>query len=82
MQAITLEIGILKGKIQEKDTKLDEYAAILQNRNPELETVLKEIRDFMKILHDQSNRNESRNISIDKATDEDTGHVMRKQSRK
>ncbi len=78
VQKISLELGIVKGQLQEKDKKLEEYSAIFQNRNPELQQVLGEIRDFMKMIHAQGTRFETRNTAIDKASTTDTGHLLRK----
>lgn len=42
------KIAKLDGTISEKDKQLKLMTDILANRNPELEIVLKEIRDFIK----------------------------------
>lgn len=61
IQVLSLKVGKMEGQLQEKDEKLHEYVAILQNRNPELEAALtsigeslKEIHEFMKLLHGQT----------------------------
>jgi chromosome segregation ATPase len=50
LQSITLEVGMLKGQMQEKDSKIEEYTKIFQGRDPQILEVLSEIRDFMKNL--------------------------------
>lgn len=39
-----------KKTIDQQENLIKTYAGILQNRNPELENILKEIRDFLKHL--------------------------------
>jgi predicted nucleic acid-binding Zn-ribbon protein len=53
IQKLSLKVGYLEGQAQEKDKKIEEYIAILQNRNPELETVLKSIEKFMHLINDK-----------------------------
>lgn len=65
LQAITLKVGILEGQAKEKDKKLEEYTQLLQNRNPELETVLKSIEQFMRVINEKLDANQNRNNVID-----------------
>lgn len=46
-----------KKTISQQEDLIKTYAAILQNRNPELEATLKEIRDFLKSLQMASDHN-------------------------
>jgi len=77
MQTLSIELGKLKGEIVARDKQLSEYKEIFQNRDPELQQVLTEIRDFMGDIHKQLITNEVRNIKIDKTTREETGKVLR-----
>lgn len=43
-----------KKTIDQQENLLKTYASILQNRNPELESTLKEIRDFLKMLKESN----------------------------
>jgi uncharacterized coiled-coil protein SlyX len=77
-------IAKLEGQLKEKNNQIDSLNLILANRNPELETVLAEIRDFMKELRDtnvyQTNileRGQIRDVKIDKATNKEEGKVLR-----
>jgi uncharacterized coiled-coil protein SlyX len=77
-------IAKLEGQLKEKNNQIDSLNLILANRNPELETVLSEIRDFMKELRDtnvyQTNileRGQIRDVKIDKATNKEEGKVLR-----
>lgn len=47
MLAQEKEISYLKGQLDEKDKKIKEYTQIFQGRNPNLEKVLEDIRNFM-----------------------------------
>lgn len=51
LQKVILDLELLKKDLADKEKKLEEYKLFLTNRNPELEKVLAEIRDFMKIIH-------------------------------
>lgn len=42
------QIGELKGLISGKDQQIADYRQILENRNPNLENILKQMVDFMK----------------------------------
>ena len=79
IQSLTLEIGRMKGLMTSKDQQLEEFTKIFQNRDPEMLTVLNEIKDFMKLLHDKVNSNQARNEKIDKSTAKNAGHIMRKE---
>lgn len=46
------EIARLQGTVEEKDKHIHTLTELVQGRNPEMISVLKEIRDFMKDLHD------------------------------
>ncbi len=74
---LTLRLGQLEGQLKEKDLRINELMAIIENRSPELENILKEIRDFMKTIHKQTSTNEVRNVKIDHNTEDGTGNVMR-----
>ncbi len=77
MTALTLRIGQLEGQLKEKDLRIQELMKIIENRSPDLENILKEIRDFMKTIHKQISTNEDRNVKIDHNTEDGTGKVMR-----
>src|SRR5688572_5572467 len=47
-------IAKLEGQLKEKNNQLDAVNKILANRNPELEQVLNEIKDFMAGIHKQN----------------------------
>jgi peptidoglycan hydrolase CwlO-like protein len=49
------QIGKLQGQLDSKDKQIDGLQKTILNRNPELESILKEIRDFMKKLNDSTN---------------------------
>lgn len=66
VQTLTLEVGTLKGQLLEKDKKIQEYMEILRGQNPELVTLLGEIRDFMRNLNDKMELNQKRNVRLDK----------------
>lgn len=79
------QIGQLQGEIASKDKHINELTQTILNRNPELEELLKEIRDFMENIYTQNTYQtgileeaRNRNAGIDKATAEETGHVLRK----
>ena len=78
LQDLKLEIARMNGQVIEKDKKIEELTTIFQNRNPELVEILKEIRNFMHRIEKQTTINQTRNIAIDKATDIQEGHVLRK----
>lgn len=46
VQKLSLDVGILKGQLQERDKKLDEYMTIFQGRGPEQEQYMAEMRTF------------------------------------
>ncbi len=48
---LNLEIGKCQGVIQEKNTIIEKLEKVIANRNPELITILEEIKQFMKDLH-------------------------------
>lgn len=79
------QIGQLQGEIASKDKHIAELTQTILNRNPELEVLLKEIRDFMKNIYDQNKYQTGileeaklRNDGIDHATENEQGHVLRK----
>lgn len=76
VQVLSLKVATMEGQMIEKDKKLQEFTTIFQGRDPELKTILTEIRDFMKALTAQSNTNQSRNESIDKDTLKQKGNPM------
>ena len=45
-----------KRNVSQQEELVKTYAAILKNRNPELETVLKDIKQFLKDIRDSSKR--------------------------
>lgn len=77
---LTQQMGKQDGIIQTQKETIEKYEKILQNRNPELLEVLKEIRDFMQDLRDHNDfmvsemkhqteildKNEERHIKLDK----------------
>jgi hypothetical protein len=44
-------IAKMEGQLKEKNSQIDSLNVILANRNPDLEKILGEIRDFMKDIH-------------------------------
>lgn len=79
------EIGKLQGQITAKDKHISDLQATILNRNPELENLLREIRDFMENIYNQNmhqttilEKGQDRNQKIDEATIKDQGHVLRK----
>lgn len=79
------QIGQLQGEIASKDKHIAELTKTILNRNPELEELLQEIRDFMENIYKQNTyqtgileAGQKRNESIDQATDQHTGNVLRK----
>lgn len=75
--ALTLRIGQLEGQLKEKDLRITKLMTIIENRSPELENILKEIRDFMRTIHRQTSTNETRNTKIDHNTQDEEGKIMR-----
>jgi uncharacterized coiled-coil protein SlyX len=78
-------IAKLEGQLKEKNNQIEALNQILANRNPELEKVLAEIRDFMKDIKNQNEHQTSileesqkRNEVIDQSTDQEKGKVLRK----
>ena len=81
VQEFTLRIGHQEGVITTQKETIEKYEKILQNRNPELTTVLTEIRDFIKVLYESDKKvmrelnfqtgflkkAEERNTKLDKA---------------
>lgn len=47
------QIGELKGMIIAKDKQIDEMRKIIENRNPELEQVLKQLTTFMRSVDER-----------------------------
>jgi chromosome segregation ATPase len=66
LQLLTLEVGKLQGEIAARDKQIAEYREIFQNRDPQLQEILREIRDFMASLDAKTDRNERRNNRKDK----------------
>lgn len=79
---LSLDLASMKGQLIEKDKKLEEFTQIFQGKSPELVQILKEIRDFMKKLAEQSTTNENRNVQIDQTTKKETGKVLRSTGKK
>ena len=52
IQGLTLKIGEQSGIIKMQEATILKYEKILENRNPELTSVLGEIRDFMRGIED------------------------------
>jgi len=75
---LNLKLANIEGQLIEKDKKIAELTTIFQGRDPELVQILREIRDFMKRIEDQSRTNQTRNDKIDVATDKEEGNVLRK----
>lgn len=55
MHELTLLVGEQSGIIKVQKETIDKYELILQNRNPELTEILKEISEFMKNLKSEMN---------------------------
>lgn len=77
-------IAKLEGQLKEKDTQVKNLNEILANRNPDLESLLLEIKNFMKSLVDSSlyqtsilERSQSRSNMIDDHTQTETGNILR-----
>lgn len=47
------EIIRLQEAIKHKDIQIEQYYKIITNRNPELESVLKDVRNFLQVLSDK-----------------------------
>jgi len=83
--SFTEKIAHLEGVVREKDTQLKTLTEILTNRNPELQNILIEVRDFMKTLVDSTIfQNEvlssvkRRDKEIDEHTEKGTGKPIRR----
>lgn len=48
VNALTEQIGILKGEKSANDQKIKEYLQIIANRNPELEATLKQLEELIR----------------------------------
>lgn len=79
------EIGKLQGELKAKDEQIALLQQTVLNRNPELEKLLTEIRDFMENIYKQNQhqttmleKGQVRNEKIDDATEAETGKVLRK----
>lgn len=48
INTMSSQLGELRGMIVAKDKQIDEMRKILENRNPELESILKELTHFMQ----------------------------------
>lgn len=79
------DIGSLQGQITAKDKHISDLQKTILNRNPELEKLLGDIRDFMENIYKQNQHQTTileagqlRNIKIDHATQQEEGHVLRK----
>jgi flagellar biosynthesis/type III secretory pathway chaperone len=78
------KFGEMKGEISAKDKQIKDLTDTILNRNPDLEKLLAEIRDFMENIHKQNLHQTSileagsdRNDRIDEATAKEEGHVLR-----
>ncbi len=85
-EAFIERIAKLEGQLKEKNNQIDSLNQILANRNPELENVLGEIRDYMASLDKKQQhqisileRSQVRDDNIDQSTEDETGNVLRKQ---
>jgi len=56
MYQMTLRVGEQQGIITVQKETIEKYEKILQNRNPELTDILKEIRDFMKDIKESDKK--------------------------
>ena len=72
------QLGILQGRLDEQGKKLEEYKSLLEGRDPQMISALREIREFMKTLADDSGSNRKRNFKIDSDTEAEIGKVLRK----
>ncbi len=54
-EGLAREISRLQGQIEEKDKKIKEYLEIIQNRDPQLLTVLKDLHALMARIETQLN---------------------------
>ncbi len=78
------ETGRLQGQITAKDLHITQLQQTILNRNPELEKLLSEIRDFMENIYSQNKHQTTmleagqlRNKNIDDATIHDKGKPIR-----
>lgn len=66
MQIMSGKIGVLEGQLKEKDKKLEEYAAILQNRSPEMEKYMNETNKILKELVSSNHEIKKFMMQVDK----------------
>lgn len=71
------ELGKLQGQLTSKDKQIADLQSTILNRNPELEKLLTDIRNFMKEIRDSNTHQTqilegqvTRDVAIDKATAE------------
>lgn len=55
INTMSSQLGELRGMIVAKDKQIDEMRKILENRNPELENILKQLTLFMKSVDERLN---------------------------
>ena len=66
MEVMGKEISALRATLTEKDNLLDKYMKIIENRNPELVEILKDIQKFMERIETHIEK-EAKDLTI-KAT--------------
>ena len=77
---INIELTNIKARAAAAEQSKKEYLEIIQGRNPEIQVLLTDIRDFMRSLSERSQTNQKRNEKIDKDTENEEGNIMRKES--
>jgi len=80
----SVQIGKLEAVLEEKEKQIVKYETIFANRNPELNTILEEIRTFMRDIHNQNKyqtdileKRQERDKTIDEASLRHTGEPIR-----
>ena len=70
MRSLHMQLGQLQGQLDEKEKQNKAYLEILQNRSPELDKILLEIRDFMHNInnHLQEQKLENKKDLVVEAT--------------
>lgn len=64
MRALHTQLGEVRGQLLEKEKQAEAYLEILQNRSPELDKILVEIKDFMHAINEHMKK-EGRDLQID-----------------
>lgn len=84
-KSFTERIAKLEGIVQEKNKQLENFTKILANRSPELENVLSDVKEFMRVLTESTlfqnkilKKQQERDEIIDESTEHGTGKPLRK----